>query len=82
MGQKLFHHSHRQDGIVSFEYSLGRGGVGHERHSSTVGCAASAHAEAGCAVRYSLLGNFFLDGIMNGELGEKEKSMERPIIMI
>ena len=39
-------------------------------------------ADAGCAGKYSFLGDCFLDGIMDGELGEKEKSMSRPIIMI
>lgn len=39
-------------------------------------------ADAGCAGKYSFLGDCFLDGIMDGELGEKEKSMSRPMIMI
>jgi hypothetical protein len=39
-------------------------------------------ADAGSAVRYTFLGDCFLNGIMDGELGEKEKSMERPIVMI
>ena len=39
-------------------------------------------ADAGCAGKYSFLGDCFLYGIMDGELGEKEKSMRRPIIMI
>ena len=39
-------------------------------------------AEQGCASRYSFLGDCFLQGIMDGELGEKEKSMERPVIFI
>ena len=39
-------------------------------------------ADAGFAGKYSLCGDAFLDGIMDGELGEKEKSMSRPITMI
>lgn len=39
-------------------------------------------ADAGCAARYSFLGDCFLNGIMDGELGEKEKSAERPIVMV
>ena len=39
-------------------------------------------ADAGCAVKYSFLGDCFLNGIMDGELSEKEKSMEQPIVMI
>ena len=39
-------------------------------------------AGAGCAGKYSFLGDCFLYGIMDGELGEKEISMSRPIIMI
>ena len=39
-------------------------------------------ADAGCAGKYSFLGDFFLHGIMDGELGFKEMSMLRPIIMI
>ena len=39
-------------------------------------------AEEGCASRHSFLGDCFLHGIMDGELGEKEKSMERPIIIV
>ena len=39
-------------------------------------------ADAGLAGKYSFRGDCFLDGIMDGELGEKEKSMSRPIIMI
>ncbi|OCK92862.1 uncharacterized protein K441DRAFT_726114, partial [Cenococcum geophilum 1.58] len=35
-----------------------------------------------CAGKYSLLGDCFLNGIMDGELGEKEKLMEQPIVMI
>jgi hypothetical protein len=38
-------------------------------------------ADAGCAGEYSLRGDCFLNGIMDAELGEKEKSMERPIVM-
>lgn len=39
-------------------------------------------ADAGCASKYSFQGDCFLNGIMDGELGEKEKSMERPIVMV
>jgi hypothetical protein len=39
-------------------------------------------ADAGCRGKYSFLGDCFLNGIMDGELGEKEKSMERTIVMI
>lgn len=39
-------------------------------------------ADAGCAGKYSFLGDCFLNGIMDGELGEKEKSTGRPIVMI
>ena len=39
-------------------------------------------ADAGCAKTYMFLGDCFLDGIMDGELGEKEKSMQRPIVMV
>ena len=39
-------------------------------------------ADVGCVGKYSFLGDCFLDGIMDGELGEKEKSMSRLIIMI
>ena len=40
------------------------------------------HADAGCAGKYSFRGDCFLNGIMDGELGEKERLTERPIIMI
>ena len=39
-------------------------------------------ADAGCAGKYSFLGDCFLDGIMDGELSEEEMSTERPIVMI
>lgn len=39
-------------------------------------------ADAGCASRFSFLGDCFLDGIMYGEMGEKEKSTERSVVMI
>ena len=39
-------------------------------------------ADAGCAINYSFLCDCFLNGIMDGELGEREKSMERPIVLI
>lgn len=39
-------------------------------------------ADAGCASRFSFLGDCFLDGIMYGEMGKKEKSTERSIVMI
>ena len=39
-------------------------------------------AEERFASRQSFLGDFFLQGIMDGELGGKEKPMERPIVII
>jgi hypothetical protein len=39
-------------------------------------------ADAGCSGTYSFRGDCFLNGIMDGELGEKEKTMERPIVMV
>lgn len=39
-------------------------------------------ADAGCASRFSFLGDCFLDGIMYGEMGEKEKLTDRSIVMI
>ena len=39
-------------------------------------------SDVGCVGKYSFLGDCFLEGIMDGELGEKEKSMSRLIIMI
>ena len=39
-------------------------------------------ADAGYASRFSLLGDYFLDRIMDREMGETEKSTERSIIMI
>lgn len=38
-------------------------------------------AGAGCASTYSLLGDCFLNGIMDGELKEKEQLMEQPIVI-
>ena len=42
----------------------------------------SEPANAGCAGKHFFLGDCFLHGIMDGELGEQEISMARPIIMI
>ena len=39
-------------------------------------------ADVGYTIKYSFLGDCFLNGIMDGELSEKEKSIERPIVMI
>ena len=39
-------------------------------------------ADAACAGKYSFLSDCLLNGIIDGELGEKEKSMERPIVIV
>ena len=40
------------------------------------------HTDASCAGEFSFVGDCFLHGIMDGELGEKEKLMERRIVIV